>query len=182
MPCELERVNGRVAAHESYHRALNRIFEIAQPDDFEIDAWSRKPGARGNDQVGDFLVRRLREEPIDRLRCQARRFFVVFAHAGSCRRKIVDGVKSLIVERFIEAGLGGTQRRPAASNVRSSSHSFEKKPGASILYHAVGKTDERGMDVVVGGGNAEAVQIGVAHKLTRSSDVGGQNKPPDCDG
>lgn len=157
MPSELERVDSRIASHESDHRPLNRIFEIAQPNDFEIDAWRRKPSAGRNDQVGDFLARRLGDELIDRLRCQARRFVVVLTHTSSGRGKIAAGVKSLRVERFIEAGLGRTKCRPATAYVRSRRHSLEKKPRASVLRHALGKFDERGMNLMVWSGDAEAV-------------------------
>ena len=97
------------------------------------------------------------DKPIDRLRRQAWRFLVVFSHSRSGRGKIAGDIKSVIVERFIEAGLGWTERRPATSYVRSGSHSLKEKPRAPVLYHAVGKTHERCMDVVVGSGDAEAV-------------------------
>ena len=155
MACELERVYGRIAAHEPYNRTLDRTFEIAQPNDFEIDARRRKSGAGGHDQVGDFLVPV--DKPIDRLRRKARRFLVVFSHSCSGRGKVAGDIKSVIVERFIEAGLGWTERRPATPYVRSGSHSLKEKPRAPVLYHAVGKPHERCMDVVVGSGDAETV-------------------------
>ena len=107
--------------------------------------------------MGDFLADFLGDQPIDGLRGQGRRFSVVSTHTRAGRGKIAAGVKPLIVERFIEASLGGTQRRPATSYVRSHSHSLEKKPRASILHHALGELDERAMNVIIGSGDAEAV-------------------------
>jgi hypothetical protein len=43
------------------------------------------------------------------------------------------------------------------SYVRSRSHSLEKKPRAPIRHHALGELDERGMNVIIGSGDAEAV-------------------------
>jgi hypothetical protein len=165
VPRELKRVDGRIASHESDHRPFNRMFEVTKSYDFEIDAWGDKPGAGGNDQVGDFIASLLVDKPIDRRRGQPWRFSVVFAHTRAGRGKIAAGVKPLIVERFIEPRLGGTERRPATSYMRARSHSLEKKPRASILHHALGELDERGMDVVIGSGDADAVEIGVAHEL-----------------
>lgn len=157
MPCELERIDGRIASHESYHRPLNRIFEVAKSNDFEIDAWRSKAGAGGNDEMGDFLAPFQADKLINRLGGQAWRFSVVFTHARAGRGKIAAGVKPLIVERFIEPGHGGPERRPATLYVSSRSHSLEKKPRASVLHHALGKIDERGMDLMVGSGDGEAV-------------------------
>ena len=157
VPSELKRVDGRIASHESDHRPLNRMFELATSNDFEIDARRSKPGTGGDDQVGDFLAPFLRDELIDRLRRQGWRFSVVFTHTRAGRREVPASVKPLIVERFIEPGLGRTERRPATSYISARSHSLEKKSRASILHHALGEFDERGMDVIIGSGDAEAV-------------------------
>jgi hypothetical protein len=165
MPSELKRVDGGIASHEPDHGPFNRRFKFAKSNDFEIDSRRSKPGAGGDDQVGDFLASPLGDKPIDRLRGQAWRLSLVFAHARAGRGKIAAGVKPLIVERFVETELGGTKSRPATSYVRARNHSLEKKPRAPIRHHALGKLYERGMDLMVGSGDAEAVQIGVAHKL-----------------
>src|ERR1700722_12018894 len=165
MPSELKRVDGRIASHESDHRPLNRMFEVAASNDFEIDSRRSKPGAGRDDQVRDFVASFLRDELINGLRGQGWRLSVVFTHTRAGRGEAAASVKPLVVERFIEPGLGRTERRPATSYVRARSHSLEKKPRASILHHALGELDKPGMDVVIGSGDADAVEIGVAHEL-----------------
>src|SRR6185437_6200598 len=79
----LERIDGCVAAHESDHGALYRRIELQVCDHVEIEARRIKPGARGDQDVGDGAALLLAEvELVERASRQPRSVALECLHAA----------------------------------------------------------------------------------------------------
>src|SRR5829696_9977398 len=78
---ELQRVHGRVAAHEADDRAFDRGLEAASPDNLEIEAGRRKPGAAGHDEMAYAPLVLAELQLVDRAGGQDGRMHIEEPHA-----------------------------------------------------------------------------------------------------
>ncbi len=98
-------------------------------------------------------------EPLDRVRGQDRRVFVVAPHPGTGRGKTAKGVEAVGVERFVRAWRRRRKARPSPTYLGPRHHPLEEEAGAPVSKCVLGETHKGVMHFMLRDRDGQAVQI-----------------------
>ena len=156
---ELQRVHGRVAAHEADHGALDRGIEVAALHEIEVQPGRVQPGARRDHHVGDAPPIRPQVEAGHRAFGQVGGVLLVEAHPLGGARKVPATVDAGRVHRRSLGIVGGGADGVAVGDLRLVDEAVEDGQRARILQQRPRKTNEGLMAVVGRNGRGDAVDV-----------------------
>ena len=177
MSCELQRVHGRITAHEADDGPLDRRPEPEPVHDVDIDTGGVDSGAAGNDEMRHFILEAGRVDGVQGRRRQVRSMLLKEAHARQRVRKPARPIKTLGLEERLrrEEGIAVVDLRalgqPAEGRLRF--------PAGERGHCEFGK---RAMNVEGRNGDANPVDEsgghgGVPHRKERDVERPGRESP-----
>src|SRR5580704_6173007 len=147
VPRQLQRVDRGIAAHETYHRALDRTRKSAPRDQLVIETGRRESGTGRDQQMRDTASFAVEFQALDGSACERRSTRLERAHARRRIWKISAGVESLDIDcRPARIGCR-RQGRVAVFNARSFRHAPEHGAAPVVSEQRLGEAQECLMDV-----------------------------------